>query len=177
LGKQLSSGHCHTCREPLLDSESRISFTEHLSVHLDSCWLALMHSTGSSSQLRPHPPTTPLDLFCVRRTMILDGIVRQSIHCCKCEADTRRAWIPRPVHILPAFCFKSCAFFASISFESDSRLKRIESSAFSDSSLRSIVIPRSVEILCSSCFEECKSLSSILFESNSALKRIESHAF
>jgi serine/threonine protein kinase len=56
-------------------------------------------------------------------------------------------------------------------------LTRIESSAFSSSSLQSIVIPRNVEILCSSCFSSCHSLSSITFESDSRLKRIDAHAF
>jgi hypothetical protein len=67
--------------------------------------------------------------------------------------------------------------FSSISFESNSRLLRIESDAFSRSSLQSIVIPSSVEILGSSCFSECKSLSSISFESHSRLLRIASDAF
>jgi hypothetical protein len=69
------------------------------------------------------------------------------------------------------------AVFHSIFFESNSRLFRIESDAFANSSLQSIVIPSSVEILGSSCFGECESLSSISFESNSRLIRIESNAF
>jgi hypothetical protein len=56
-------------------------------------------------------------------------------------------------------------------------LTRIESSAFSFSSLESIEIPRNVEILGSLCFNGCQSLSSISFESNSRLTRIESSAF
>jgi hypothetical protein len=56
-------------------------------------------------------------------------------------------------------------------------LIRIESEAFSFSSLQSIEIPRNVEILGSSCFSSCKSLSSISFESNSRLIRIESNSF
>jgi hypothetical protein len=44
-------------------------------------------------------------------------------------------------------------------------LTRIESSAFSSSSLKSIELPRNVEILGSSCFYRCESLSSISFES------------
>jgi hypothetical protein len=73
--------------------------------------------------------------------------------------------------------FSSRELLSSISFELNSELKRIESLAFSYSSLQSIVIPRSVEILCSSSFWNCQSLSSISFESNSVLKRIESSAF
>jgi hypothetical protein len=49
-----------------------------------------------------------------------------------------------------------CKSHFSISFESDSRLTRIESEAFSSSSLESIEIPRTVEILGSSWISKCK---------------------
>jgi hypothetical protein len=65
----------------------------------------------------------------------------------------------------------------SITFESNSRLTRIEPGTFSCSSLQSILIPSNVEILGSACFHFCTSLSSITFESNSHLTRIESFAF
>jgi hypothetical protein len=89
--------------------------------------------------------------------------------------------IPSSVEILGSSCFFCRSFssisLSSISFESHLRLIRIESDAFSFSSLQSIVIPSSVEILGPSCFAYCKSLSSISFESNSRLMRIESDAF
>jgi hypothetical protein len=84
--------------------------------------------------------------------------------------------IPRTIEILCSLCFSECKLLSSISFESNSGLKRIESFAFSSSSLQSIVIPRSVEIICSSCFSFSK-LSSTSFGSNSRLKRIESFVF
>jgi hypothetical protein len=56
-------------------------------------------------------------------------------------------------------------------------LTRIESEAFSSSSLQSILIPNNVEILGLECFSYCGSLSSITFESNSHLTRIESKTF
>jgi hypothetical protein len=56
-------------------------------------------------------------------------------------------------------------------------LTRIESEAFSSSSLQSILIPRTVQILGSNCFSDCSSFSSISFESPSQFKRIESRAF
>jgi hypothetical protein len=68
--------------------------------------------------------------------------------------------IPRSVEILCSSCFYSCESLTSISFESNSRLTRIESNAFSSSSLQSIVIPRGVKILDSSCFSGCNSLTS-----------------
>jgi hypothetical protein len=81
------------------------------------------------------------------------------------------------IEILASRCFSFCDLLSSISFESNSRLLRIDSHGFTCSSLHSIEIPRNVEILGSSCFYNCKSLSSISFESNSRLIRIESEAF
>jgi hypothetical protein len=66
--------------------------------------------------------------------------------------------IPRNIEIIGQGCSHSCQSLKSISFESDSQLKRIDSQAFSSSSLQSIVVPRSVEYLASSCFELCQSL-------------------
>jgi hypothetical protein len=85
--------------------------------------------------------------------------------------------IPSTVQILGSSCFSYCESLSSISFESNSQLIRIESFAFSGSSLESIVIPSTVQILGSSCFSSCKSFSSISFESSSRLIRIESQAF
>jgi hypothetical protein len=75
-------------------------------------------------------------------------------------------WIPLSIREFTAKCFEKCKVIQSFSLELPSGLIRIESSAFSHSSLQSIAIPRNVEILESSCFSSCKSLSSILFESN-----------
>jgi hypothetical protein len=85
--------------------------------------------------------------------------------------------IGRNIEIVGSNCFSSCKSLSSITFESNSHLRRIESEVFSFSKLQSILIPRNVEILGSKCFSYCKSLSSITFESNSHLTRIESEAF
>jgi predicted transcriptional regulator len=85
--------------------------------------------------------------------------------------------IPRTVEIIGSYCFENCSSLSSVSIESGSLLRRIESGAFSFSSLRSIVIPRTVEIIGSFCFRYCKSLSSVLIESSSLLRRIEYWAF
>jgi hypothetical protein len=81
------------------------------------------------------------------------------------------------VEILGSKCFSSCQSLSSITFESNSHLTRIESEAFYQSSLQSIMIPKNVEILGPKCFSSCQSLSSITFESNSRLTRIKSEAF
>jgi hypothetical protein len=64
-----------------------------------------------------------------------------------------------------------------VTFESGSRLERIEESAFHGSGLKSIVIPSSVVVLGRSSFYLCKSLESVTFESGSRLERIEESAF
>jgi hypothetical protein len=64
----------------------------------------------------------------------------------------------------------------SISFESESRLRRIEESCFQFCSLQSICIPSSVEILGKSCVSE-SSLHSVSFVSGSRLLQIEACCF
>jgi RNase P/RNase MRP subunit POP5 len=91
--------------------------------------------------------------------------------------ETIRAWIPNSIVVLKSNCFNNRQKLLWISFESNSQLTQIESNAFSDSSLQSILIPSTVEILGSRCFSDCKSLLSISFESNSRLTQIGSYAF
>jgi hypothetical protein len=64
-----------------------------------------------------------------------------------------------------------------VTFESGSRLKWIEESAFQESGLQSIMIPSSVVVLGKDSFCQCKSLESVTFENGSHLKRIEEFAF
>jgi hypothetical protein len=52
-----------------------------------------------------------------------------------------RTWIPASISMMKPNLFSALRHFHSISFESNSRLTRIESSAFSGSSLQSIMIP------------------------------------
>jgi hypothetical protein len=60
-----------------------------------------------------------------------------------------------------------------VTFESGSRLIRIDESAFSDcESLTSICIPASVEILYRSCFSGCTSISQLRFESGCKVTRL-----
>jgi hypothetical protein len=65
----------------------------------------------------------------------------------------------------------------SIKFESNPHLTRIESEAFSSSSLQSILILRNVEIVGPKYFSLCESPSLIPFESNSHFAQITSAAF
>jgi hypothetical protein len=66
---------------------------------------------------------------------------------------------------------------ASLAFENDPQLKRIERNAFADCAFTSVVLPKSVEVLSQRCFYSCASLAVVFFEAGSQLKRIESIAF
>jgi hypothetical protein len=81
------------------------------------------------------------------------------------------------IKIISELCFYKCTFLTSVTFESSSKLQRIEEGAFAGSGLKTIQITASVEVLCKCCFSKCTSLTSVTFESNSKLQRIEERAF
>jgi hypothetical protein len=64
-----------------------------------------------------------------------------------------------------------------MTFETGSRLERIEAQALSWTGLKSIVIPSSVVVLGKKSFDGCKSLKSVTFENGSRLERIGKFAF
>jgi hypothetical protein len=111
--------------------------------------------------------------FVIRKGLLIDIVDHKLI---RNFARSSSVIIPRDIEILGSDCFSWCRSLRSVSCESNSRLRRIESRAFSHSSLQSIVIPCTVEILCSKCFFECESLRSVSLKSNSRLMRIESRA-
>jgi hypothetical protein len=122
--------------------------------------------------------------FYERRLVVEGGSIKTISLCVLGNTGILSVWIPNSIMFLnwhrPTDRFgirKKHDPLESIVFESNSRLTRIGSAIFYDSSLQSILIPRNVEILGSSCFSDCESLSSITFESNSRLTRIESKAF
>jgi hypothetical protein len=55
--------------------------------------------------------------------------------------------LPSSVEVLGERCFSHCGSLSSITFESGSRLSRIEKWTFSQTGLIDIVIPSSVEVL------------------------------
>jgi hypothetical protein len=69
-----------------------------------------------------------------------------------------------------------------VTFETGSRLKRIDESAFAgdgriSNQLKSIVIPSSLVALGKECFDNCMSLGSVIFETGSQLEKIDESAF
>jgi hypothetical protein len=81
------------------------------------------------------------------------------------------------MEIMSESWFANCRLLTSVTFESSSKLQRIDEFAFSGSSLSTIQIPATVEVLYKSCFYFCRSFASVTFESNSQLQRIEEFAF
>jgi hypothetical protein len=65
----------------------------------------------------------------------------------------------------------------TVTFQAESKLKRIGDSCFSDSSLTSISVPGRVEILCKRCFAATARLETCEFESGSKLIEIEEECF
>jgi hypothetical protein len=85
--------------------------------------------------------------------------------------------IPSSVVVLGEWSFSWCKSLESVTFESGSRLERIEESAFYCTGLKSIEIPSPVVVLGKESFSWCMSLESVTFESGSRLERIEESAF
>jgi hypothetical protein len=78
--------------------------------------------------------------------------------------------IDSSVEVIYESCFDSCNSLASVTFDSNSRLSRLESGAFRESGLQSIHLPGSLEVICESCFSHCHWLTSITFDHRSRIR-------
>jgi hypothetical protein len=102
-----------------------------------------------------------MKILYMRRIVVENGSTRYILILDSKNRGSRRVLIPGSITVLAADYLYQIRETEIITFESQTRLTRIESEAFSSSSFESIEIPRNVEILGSSCFSQCKSLSSI----------------
>jgi hypothetical protein len=85
----------------------------------------------------------------------------------------RSICLPASVEFLGEGAFSSCRSLSAFTFESGSKLTRIEAFALLDCYvLKSICLPASVEFLGVSSYSSCWSLSSLTFESGSRLTLI-----
>jgi hypothetical protein len=75
------------------------------------------------------------------------------------------------------FCLCRCESLKCVTIESNSKLHRIDESAFAVSGLTAVIIPSSVEVLCKTCFSHCISLISVTFERNSKLREVAEDSF
>jgi hypothetical protein len=84
-----------------------------------------------------------------------------------CSASIQRARISSSILRFARTCFSNCRSLTSVTFESNSKLHRIEEFAFQGSDLKTIVIPTSIEVVCKYCFSNYESLTSVICESDS----------
>jgi hypothetical protein len=112
-----------------------------------------------------------------RRITVRKGVIEVFAQDFDCSRNACRRWIPSSIFGLAKICFSAYKSLRSVTFEPDSKLQRIDESAFAGSALAAIILPKSVEVLCKQCFYDCKSLRSITFESDSKLQRIEDFVF
>jgi hypothetical protein len=75
------------------------------------------------------------DIFHMEHEFLIDIVHHKLIRNFSVSSNIE---IPRTIAILGSSCFSDCKSLSSISFESNLCLKRIESRAFSDSSLQSL---------------------------------------
>jgi hypothetical protein len=112
-----------------------------------------------------------------RQVWVHEGLIEIFRHDSSCPVWTQRVWISSSSSRFARLYFPNCRSLMSVTFESNSKLQRIDESAFQGSGLKTIDVPASVEVVCKSCFSECKSLTLVTFESNSKLQRIDESAF
>jgi hypothetical protein len=74
-------------------------------------------------------------------------------------------------------CFLRCVSVTSLTFESGSRLSRVEQQRFSETGLIEIEIPSSVDILDECCFFRCGSRAALTFGSGSRISRTQKQSF
>jgi hypothetical protein len=89
--------------------------------------------------------------------------------------------IPLSVEFIGESCFSGrppwYGWLREVTFDKDSRLKRIDRKAFWKTKLGSIRIPSKVEFIGEDSFGDCGSLRKVIFDNDSQLKRIDKKAF
>jgi hypothetical protein len=73
--------------------------------------------------------------------------------------------LPASIEVLGERCFSEWKSLSLITFESGSRLSRLEMRAFYGTGLVEIILPASVEVLGERYFYGCSSLFSVTFQS------------
>jgi putative transposon-encoded protein len=91
--------------------------------------------------------------------------------------SSSRIVIPKSVEVIGGLCFLYRHSMSEVIFEGNSKLKRIDESAFWWTALKSIRITATVELIGEHCFWWCSSLTEVIFEAPSSLKEIGPQAF
>jgi hypothetical protein len=82
-----------------------------------------------------------------RRISVREGVIQILSQDYFRPEAAQRAWISSSISVADINCFSNCTSLTSVTFESNSKLQRIEESAFEKTGLRTIQIPATVEVL------------------------------
>jgi hypothetical protein len=92
----------------------------------------------------------------IRRIIVREGVIESFTQEFLYPSSSERAWISSSICVLPQTYVSNCKSLTSITFESSSKLHRIDESAFALSGLMTIHLPSSAELLCKSCFSQLR---------------------
>ena len=94
---------------------------------------------------------------------------------CACS-ETEEVFVPSSIKNIDSYAFQLCKKLKKIEFEENSKLIKIGTKSFADSSIRRIVVPRSVEEIGVGAFFGCSELKKIEFEPDTKLNQIDQKA-
>jgi hypothetical protein len=95
----------------------------------------------------------------------------------RCFSANDHVCVGSRVEFIGKSSFAMCEWLASLRFEANSALLRIEESAFLGSHFADITIPKTVKYIGKTCFFDWPELSALRFEADSALEQIDEKAF
>jgi hypothetical protein len=81
--------------------------------------------------------------------------------------------IPNNIISIGEGCFSGNIGLYSVSFESDCKIRSLESNVFSDCAIETITLPDSIENVSSAAFDGCDNLKEIIISSNSRISDLE----
>lgn len=94
-----------------------------------------------------------------------------------CVRNIEKLTIPNFIEVIGPFSFHGCEKFQSVEFQSNSKIRLIESMAFSFTLIKNIEIPSNVTKICDGAFYGCEKLHHVEIQHNSNLQIIEKDAF
>jgi hypothetical protein len=112
-----------------------------------------------------------------RRISVCEGAIETFSPNFLCQTASSRAWISSSISRLTKDCFWDYKSLTSVTFESNSKLHRIEEYVFAESGVTTTQVPASVEVLYNRCFAYGKSLTSVTFERCSKLREVAADSF
>jgi hypothetical protein len=100
----------------------------------------------------------------IRKRIVSKAIIEHWSKILNAGQEYGRCWIPSSIIIFCKSCFSKWFSLKSLTFQTGSKLQRIEEYGFSSSGLQSIIIPASAEILCNHAFRIAHHLDHLHFK-------------